>query len=280
MAPRCRAHRDALTDPCPQASLAALRRLQLSPAVITSQHAPVINRHTRRNLTRSSKSLRGKDNLPSFTVQADRYAGVPAIRRGGFDGPAAKPPTPSSSEGSNRRRWRALLPVPSCRTFPVLLREPLAGTTVHTIPGTLGHLPAWFSQVKCMNRPGMLGAILTAFRLTSEGSLVRTQLCPPGKMPVDCKSREGSLRCLRFSAAQDRPVLSSVQVVPPWTEPALRRNMAAIWKHGQARSGQTKCPRFQGNPEQRAALWIGYYGGTQKMSELCRFRIGLFLICS
>ncbi len=27
-----------------------------------------------------------------------------------------------------------------------LLREPLAGTTVHTFPGTLGHLPAWFDS--------------------------------------------------------------------------------------------------------------------------------------
>src|SRR6266851_3955929 len=55
-----RAYRDALTDLARQASIAALRHLRLSPAVITSQHAPVISRHTRRNLTRNSKSLRGK----------------------------------------------------------------------------------------------------------------------------------------------------------------------------------------------------------------------------
>jgi hypothetical protein len=55
-----RAYRDALTDLARQASLAALPHLQLSPAVITSQHPPVISRHTRRNLTRNSKSLRGK----------------------------------------------------------------------------------------------------------------------------------------------------------------------------------------------------------------------------
>jgi hypothetical protein len=55
-----RAYRDALIDLARQASLAALRHLQLSPAVITSQHPPVISRHTRRNLTRKSKSLRGK----------------------------------------------------------------------------------------------------------------------------------------------------------------------------------------------------------------------------
>ena len=55
-----RAYGDALTDLARQASLAALRHLQLSPAVITNQHSPVISRHTRRNLTRNSKSLRGK----------------------------------------------------------------------------------------------------------------------------------------------------------------------------------------------------------------------------
>jgi hypothetical protein len=48
-------------------------------------------------------------------------------------------------------------------------------------------------------------------------------------------------------------VLGPVKVVPPWTEPALRRNMAAIGKHGQARSANSKCPRFQGNPAWPAA---------------------------
>jgi hypothetical protein len=60
-----------------------------------------------------------------------------------------------------------------------LLREPLAGTTVHTFPSTLGHLPAWFWQYKCMNQLCELDVILSLFRLTSEGSLVRTQLRPP-----------------------------------------------------------------------------------------------------
>ncbi len=46
--------------PCPAGILAVLRHLQLSPAVITSQPASVISRHTRRNLARNSKSLRGK----------------------------------------------------------------------------------------------------------------------------------------------------------------------------------------------------------------------------
>ena len=34
----------------------------------------------------------------------------------------------------------------------------------------------------------------------------------------------------------------------PVLGPALRRNIAAIGKHGQARSANSKCPRFQGNP--------------------------------
>ena len=61
----------------------------------------------------------------------------------------------------------------------LLVREPLAGTTVHTFPGTPGHLPAGFPQFKSMTRPFGLGAILILFRLTSEGALVRTQLRPP-----------------------------------------------------------------------------------------------------
>jgi hypothetical protein len=67
-------------------------------------------------------------------------------------------------------------------------------------------------------------------------------------------------------------VLAPVKVVPPWTGPALRRNMAAIGKHGQARSAKSKCPRFQGNPgptrtsdhEEDTTLIIGTftYAGT------------------
>jgi hypothetical protein len=51
----------------------------------------------------------------------------------------------------------------------ILLREPLTGTTVHTFPGTCGHLKAWFSQYRYMSRLCGLGAILGLFRLTSEG---------------------------------------------------------------------------------------------------------------
>jgi hypothetical protein len=74
--------------------------------------------------------------------------------------------------------------MPDYRDLWTLFREPLAGTTVQTTPGTSGHLWASFSQVKRMSRLCELGVIRAVFRLTSEGSLVRTQLRPPGKTPV------------------------------------------------------------------------------------------------
>ena len=94
--------------------------------------------------------------------------------------PAARPQFALWARGQ-LMRWRALPSYAEPSRSPMLLREPLAGTTVQTIPGTFGHLPAWFSQFKCMNRPGKLGAILAAFRLTSEGPQVRTLLRPPGQ---------------------------------------------------------------------------------------------------
>ena len=66
-----------------------------------------------------------------------------------------------------------------------LLREPLAGTTVQTLPGTLGHLQAWFSQVKCIDQRGELGVFLAVFRLTSEKPVVRTHLRPPEETRSD-----------------------------------------------------------------------------------------------
>jgi len=57
-------------------------------------------------------------------------------------------------------------------------REPLAGTTVHTPPGTPGHFQARFPQVTYMSRRCELGRFPALFRLTSEKSLVRTQLRP------------------------------------------------------------------------------------------------------
>jgi hypothetical protein len=94
---------------------------------------------------------------------------------------ADQPPGPNSlfERGVNRCGWRALLPMPRLPRSAMLLREPLAGTTVHTSPGTLGHLPAWFWQYKLMNRLGRLSVILIFFRLTSEKPVVRTHLRPP-----------------------------------------------------------------------------------------------------
>ena len=55
------------------------------------------------------------------------------------------------------RRGRSFL----CRAVarsPMLLREPLAGTTVHTFPDTSGHFPALFPQPSCMSRLARAGA--------------------------------------------------------------------------------------------------------------------------
>ena len=57
------AYRDALTDLARQASLAALPHLQLSPTVITSQHAPVIQPSHTPQLDSKFKIPAGKDNL-------------------------------------------------------------------------------------------------------------------------------------------------------------------------------------------------------------------------
>jgi hypothetical protein len=70
------------------------------------------------------------------------------------------------------------LPMPSYRDLRSLLREPLAGTTVHTLPGTPGHLQAWFPQFRRINRLSGLGKIRALFRLTSETPVVRTHLRP------------------------------------------------------------------------------------------------------
>jgi hypothetical protein len=58
------------------------------------------------------------------------------------------------------------------RDHLVLLREPLAGTTMQTLPGTLRHLAAWFSQDKRTSRLCELGVVRAVFRLTSEKLVV------------------------------------------------------------------------------------------------------------
>ena len=75
---------------------------------------------------------------------------------------------------------------------------------MQTLPGTSGHLPPWFPQFKCINWPGKLSAILVEFRLTSEGSLVRTQLRPPAGpcrlLIIRCAGRSGTPRPTARSA--------------------------------------------------------------------------------
>src|SRR6516165_3857862 len=104
------------------------------------------------------------------TVQADRDDGSPGHPAGAT--PVSMPPGPNSLQKRGVSR---------------LLREPLAGTTVQTLPGTPGHLQAWFSQVKCMNRLRELGVFLAVFRLTSEKPVVRTHLRPPEETRSDYK---------------------------------------------------------------------------------------------
>ena len=87
--------------------------------------------------------------------------GVPAIRGCDSDRPAARPQLALQAR------------------VDTLVREPLAGTTVQTLPGIPGHLPAWFSQLRCVNQRGELGVFLAVFRLTSEMPVVRTHLRPP-----------------------------------------------------------------------------------------------------
>jgi len=101
-----RAYRDALTDLARQASLSALRHLQLSPAVTTSQRAPVISRHTRRNLTRNLKSLRGKITYVG-TAHAPRH--VARARWGaGTAPPPGRGPFHSRRAGGSRGGGRRL----------------------------------------------------------------------------------------------------------------------------------------------------------------------------
>ena len=119
-----------------------------------------------------------------------------------------------------------------------LLREPLAGTTAQTLPGTLGHLRAWFSQFKCMNQRAELGAIRAVFRLTSEGSLVRTQLRPPGQSskdgasPAETRSRTAFFApagygCSRLTAT------GCAQYAPKSVGPCRRRcHQRAAWSVG------------------------------------------------
>jgi hypothetical protein len=60
-----------------------------------------------------------------------------------------RPSTPALTRSLSEGSRDVLAGAPSYAELsrsPMLLREPLAGTTVYTFPGTLGHLPAWFPQ--------------------------------------------------------------------------------------------------------------------------------------
>ena len=49
---------------------------------------------------------------------------------------------------------------------------------MQTTPGTLGHFRAWFSQFRCISRPGEVGVFLAVFRLTSEGFVGSSPTAP------------------------------------------------------------------------------------------------------
>jgi hypothetical protein len=70
---------------------------------------------------------------------------------------------------------------------------------VQTTPGTPGHLPVWFSQFKCMNQPAELGAILTAFRLTSEGFRRFESYCAHNFRILDSACRSAKPRSRRYT---------------------------------------------------------------------------------
>ena len=91
-----RAYRDALTDLARQASLTALRHLQLSPAEITSLSSAV----TQPQLDSKFNIPAGKDNLPQ-----NSSPGTPAdspTRRTRPAGSAWPPPAPSGKQGRSR----------------------------------------------------------------------------------------------------------------------------------------------------------------------------------
>ena len=82
------------------------------------------------------RASRAEFTLVMVTVRADCYDGSPGHPAGAS--PVGLPPGPNSLD----KRGVSRLP-----------REPLAGTTVQTTPGTLGHLWALFSQFRRVSRP-------------------------------------------------------------------------------------------------------------------------------
>ena len=83
--------------------------------------------------------------------QADRYDGSPTHPAGRDSNSLPLGPNSLTERGVNRCGGGRSFLYRAIARSPMLLREPLAGTTVQTFPGTLGHLPAWSSQFSCMN---------------------------------------------------------------------------------------------------------------------------------
>src|SRR6267154_770288 len=123
--------------------------------------------------------------LVMVTAQADRYDGTPGHPAGVTPvAPAARLQLALQARGHKEAGGgrsflcRALRDFRCCsgnhlREPPCILSQAPQGISRHGFP-----------QFKCINWPGKRGAILTEFRLTSEGALVRTQLRPPGGLHV------------------------------------------------------------------------------------------------
>ena len=123
--------------------------------------------HTPVHVAVGGIAIRAEPFRPTATT------GVPAVQPGATPAARRQDPKSLSERGVNRCRWRALLPMPRLPRSVMLLRETLAGTTVHTFPGTLGHLPAWFWQYKSMNRLGRLSAnpdLISPYKRGATGS--------------------------------------------------------------------------------------------------------------
>jgi hypothetical protein len=189
-------------------------------------------RDSTRNQTRSHSRAASSTGASQSVqgIQADRYEGSPSQPA---VSPQLAPGARVRSEGSAD-----------------LLREPLAGTTVQTIPGTFGHLRAWFSQFRCVNQRGELGAILAVFRLTSEGPQVRTLLRPPGQSSKDgaspAETRWGAVFCSPAGYGCSRLTAAGcAEYAPKSVCPGVARcHQRAAWVGGESTDlRQSRCRR-------------------------------------
>jgi hypothetical protein len=175
----------------------------------------------------------GRHN-PRRTIQADRYDGSPSHPFGVRLQEAAAGPTRSPSEGSTDagggRSFR-------CRGYRDLrccsgnhLREPPCKLS-QASRGISGH---GFRRSSAWNRVCELDLIVSWFRLTSEGSLVRTQLrphfsntCPAahsnphsnGVRNGPCLSRKNVNGSRRVAGQAGGPDMSEIYPVRVWLAP-------------------------------------------------------------